>query len=87
MESWIGRVFHYIITLMTPEVTITVVGAGTVTVAEPGVTVTVPGVDEMYPSQNEEAVWGSRVDTRIARRQLSKIQLVIGANLVGPKDI
>ena len=68
-ERCIEMVFHYISTLSTPDVTVTVVGAGTVTV-------TVPGVDEMYPSQNDEAVCESRVDTRIARRQLSKTHFV-----------
>lgn len=49
VERWVGIVFHYTSSPTTPDVIVTVVGAGTVTV-------TVPGVDEMYPSQNDEAV-------------------------------
>jgi hypothetical protein len=68
-----GRVFLYIVVVEIPDVIVTVTEAGTVTN-------TVPGVDEMYVSQNDEAVCGSRVVALIARRQLSKGALIVRAN-------
>jgi len=63
-------VFYYIVVVVIPDVTVNVTEAGSVTI-------TVPGVDEMYASQNDEAVCGFRVVARIARRQLSKVQYII----------